>query len=177
MGGLCLLGPIGDGLWCVRFQWQTPPKLCSSLGAFNPDNLRLSASTRQLNLMLIYSASRGVGFELTRQLLCSPQNTIFATCRSPTSATSLNELSESPDTKGTVHILQLDQDDEESITAAAKQIGEILGANGRIDYLINNAGVVRDNNSPCDACANNDGRVLEPSRMDSKSRDRYPIRT
>jgi len=40
-----------------------------------------------------------------------------------------------------VHILQLDQDDEESITAAAKQIGEILGANGRIDYLINNAGV------------------------------------
>ncbi|KDQ12611.1 hypothetical protein BOTBODRAFT_161497 [Botryobasidium botryosum FD-172 SS1] len=91
--------------------------------------------------VLITGASRGVGLELTRQLLRSPQNSVFATCRSPSSAVALNELIRGPDTKGTVHILQLDQDDEKSVSAAATKVGEILRADGRIDYLINNAGV------------------------------------
>jgi len=90
---------------------------------------------------LLTGASRGLGLEFTRQLLRSPNNTVFATCRSPPTATRLKEVVESSEVKGTVHVIQLDQDREESVLEAAKKVGEILGDTGRIDYLLNNAGV------------------------------------
>jgi len=90
---------------------------------------------------LLTGASRGLGLEFTRQLIQSPHNTVFATCRSPSTATLLKQVTESPNVKGTVHVIQLDQDREESVLEAAKKVGEILGDKGRIDYLLNNAGV------------------------------------
>lgn len=88
------------------------------------------------------SASRGLGLEFTRQLLQSPHNTVFATCRSPSTAPLLTAVANSPEKKGTVHVLQLDQNSEESVLEAAKKVGEILGEAGRIDYILNNAGTV-----------------------------------
>jgi len=89
---------------------------------------------------IITGASRGLGLEFTRQLLQSSHNTVFATCRSPSTAHPLTAVANSPEKKGTIHVLQLDQNSEESVVEAAKKVGEILGEAGRIDYILNNAG-------------------------------------
>ena len=98
--------------------------------------------TDHLTSTYCQSASRGVGLEITRQLLRSASNTVFATCRSPSTAVELQKLNQSPDIKGKIHIVQLDQDDEQSISNAAKSVEQVLGTSGRIDFLINNAGIV-----------------------------------
>lgn len=86
------------------------------------------------------SASRGIGFEIVRQLLESPSNLVVAACRTPNKATALSALKESA--KGTLHIVQLDTSDFDSVRALPAQLEPILGSIG-LDYLINNAGIVR----------------------------------
>ncbi|KZV92620.1 NAD(P)-binding protein [Exidia glandulosa HHB12029] len=88
---------------------------------------------------LITGTSRGIGLELTRQLAARAGNTIFATCRSPSSATALNKIaSEHPDS---VHVLDLDVTKAESANDAANKVKALLGASKGIDYLVNNAGL------------------------------------
>ena len=84
------------------------------------------------------SASRGIGLELTRQLLQSPTNTVIAACRTPSKAVALQDLAKVG--KGTLHVVKVDLDDTESIRAAAEEVARILGNKG-VDYIINNAGV------------------------------------
>jgi NAD(P)-dependent dehydrogenase (short-subunit alcohol dehydrogenase family) len=69
-------------------------------------------------------------------------NVVFATARDPPSALKLNALALSSEVKAKLHIIQLDQSSESSIEDAAKEVGEILGPDGALDYLLNNAGQV-----------------------------------
>ncbi|KAI0353823.1 NAD-P-binding protein [Trametes cingulata] len=87
---------------------------------------------------LITGSNRGIGLELTKQLLQSPSNIVVAGCRSPPSATALNALAES--NKGRVHVVQLDIADRKSVTDSVQKVTAALGDKG-IDYIINNAGV------------------------------------
>ncbi|KAI0353985.1 NAD-P-binding protein [Trametes cingulata] len=96
------------------------------------------SSTARPTTWLVTGASRGIGFELVRQLLESSDNLVVATCRTPEKATALNNLKSSA--KGTLHIIKIDVSDFDSIRASAKQLEPILGEIG-LDYLINNAGI------------------------------------
>ncbi|KAG1747432.1 NAD(P)-binding protein [Suillus lakei] len=89
---------------------------------------------------LITGASRGIGLELANQLLASPDAVVFATCRSPQSATSLLAIGDSDSTNGTLYVVRMDIADEASIVSAKNEIAGILQGRG-LDYLINNAGV------------------------------------
>lgn len=89
---------------------------------------------------LITGASRGIGLELTKQLLALPDTIVFATCRSPQSATSLFALGGSVSTNGTLHVVQMDITDEISMVNAKDEVAKILQGRG-LDYLVNNAGV------------------------------------
>ncbi|KAI0325666.1 NAD-P-binding protein [Cubamyces sp. BRFM 1775] len=96
------------------------------------------ASSRPVTSWLVTGASRGIGFELVRQLLASPENLVVAACRNPTTATALRHLQEHA--RGTLHIIHMDVSDFDSVRASAKSLEPILGEVG-LDYLINNAGI------------------------------------
>ncbi|KAI0941825.1 hypothetical protein AcW1_009802 [Taiwanofungus camphoratus] len=96
---------------------------------------------------LITGTNRGIGLELTRQLLVSPSNLVIATCRSPDKATALQALKSSA--KGTLHILPLDVSSEASIRDSVKLVGNVLGDRG-LDYLYNNAAINPTDDSPFD---------------------------
>ncbi|KAH0832241.1 hypothetical protein J3R83DRAFT_13215 [Lanmaoa asiatica] len=87
---------------------------------------------------ILGSTSRGIGLEMTRQLLQTPTNTVFATCRSPSVATDLSALASSP---GTLHIIELDVADEASIKAGTDEVLRLLNGTG-LDYVLNNAAIV-----------------------------------
>ncbi|EJF58337.1 C-factor [Dichomitus squalens LYAD-421 SS1] len=87
---------------------------------------------------LITGCSRGIGLELTKQLLELPSNFIIATCRDPSKATALNALKSSA--KGTLQIIRLDVDDRESMMQSVEEVSAIVGEKG-LDYLINNAAI------------------------------------
>ncbi|KAH9887895.1 NAD-P-binding protein [Cubamyces lactineus] len=87
---------------------------------------------------LVTGSSRGIGFELVRQLVGSPDNLVVAACRSPEKATALQSLKSTA--KGTLHLVQLDVSDFDSIRASVRQLESILGEIG-LDYLINNAAI------------------------------------
>ncbi|KAI0743402.1 NAD-P-binding protein [Daedaleopsis nitida] len=91
------------------------------------------------NVWLITGANRGIGLEMTKQLLEQPSNTVIATARDPAKATELHALKSSA--KGTLHIVSLDVADRESIRKCADEVAGILGDKG-IDYLVNNAGIL-----------------------------------
>ncbi|OBZ65602.1 hypothetical protein A0H81_14507 [Grifola frondosa] len=95
-------------------------------------------STLESFTWLITGSSRGIGLELTRQLLTSPVNTVIATCRDPTGASALTALQDGA--QGTLHIIALDVADEVSIRTAVKEAAVILGERG-LDYLYNNAAI------------------------------------
>ncbi|KAI0737529.1 NAD-P-binding protein [Daedaleopsis nitida] len=90
------------------------------------------------NIWFITGTNRGIGLEMTRQLLESPLNTIIAACRNPLNATALNELAN--DAKGQLHVVKLVVDDERSIRACANEVAQIIGDKG-VDYVVNNAAV------------------------------------
>lgn len=90
--------------------------------------------------MLTRRTSRGIGRELTRQLLADPSNLVIATCRTPDKATELHALKDGA--KGTLHIIALDVASEASIRDSRKPVEEVLGGRG-LDYLYNNAAIVR----------------------------------
>ncbi|KAI0375992.1 NAD-P-binding protein [Pilatotrama ljubarskyi] len=102
----------------------------------------MAASTNYV--WFITGANRGIGLELTKQLLQSPSNTVLAACRNPSQAAALNALAQS---EGRVHVLTLDITDRQSVRDSAKEVAAILGERG-IDYLINNAGIISPDLDP-----------------------------
>ncbi|KAL6307034.1 NAD-P-binding protein [Sparassis latifolia] len=99
----------------------------------------MSAET---TIWLITGSSRGIGLELTKQLLRSAANVVIATCRDPENMPKL----EGP---GTLHVVQLDVSEEGSIRASIPVVSSILGDRG-LDYLYNNAAVTEGNDSAFD---------------------------
>ncbi|KAI0667316.1 NAD-P-binding protein [Trametes maxima] len=87
---------------------------------------------------LVTGSSRGIGLEIVRQLLASPSNLVVAACRSPENATALRDMRNAA--KGTLHVIQLDVSDFDSIRASSKSLQPILGDTG-LDYLISNAAI------------------------------------
>ncbi|KAI0765807.1 hypothetical protein BC629DRAFT_1293411, partial [Irpex lacteus] len=79
---------------------------------------------------------RGIGLELTRQLIASSTNEVLATCRHSAAASESNDLSRNSNTRKVLHISELNTSSIESIN-----IEGILGGHG-LDYLVNNAAVV-----------------------------------
>ncbi|VDC04726.1 unnamed protein product [Peniophora sp. CBMAI 1063] len=87
-------------------------------------------------IWLVTGANRGIGFALVKQLVKEPSNTIIAACRTPEKADALKALGDS------VHVLQMDVGDADSITSSVESARAVLGRKG-LDYLVNNAGMAQ----------------------------------
>ncbi|GAA3911937.1 SDR family oxidoreductase [Luteimonas lutimaris] len=88
---------------------------------------------------LVTGANRGVGLEFVRQLLARGDR-VVATCRQPGRATALNALA--GDHPGRLHVLPLDVAEPKSHAALAAELPLALGEDGRLDLLVNGAGVL-----------------------------------
>ncbi|KAH9895562.1 NAD-P-binding protein [Cubamyces lactineus] len=101
---------------------------------------------------LITGSNRGIGLEIAKQLLASPTNIVYATCRNPSQATALVQLAESA--PGRLHVIELDVTDDASVRRSVERVTSIVGDSG-IDYLINNAAIMTQG-----------GECAVPSTMD-----------
>src|SRR5690349_9723976 len=91
----------------------------------------------QGKVALITGCSSGVGAELAAQLMREGAK-VYATLRNPSKADHLRQLiSGSATATGSCTILQLDVQDESSVSRAVEQV---LREGGRLDFLVNNAG-------------------------------------
>jgi NAD(P)-dependent dehydrogenase (short-subunit alcohol dehydrogenase family) len=93
---------------------------------------------------LITGASRGIGLELTKQLLelpVSKVSKVFATTRGDLSGPLQSLVNNNP--QRAVHVVAA-INDTKSVQNAAEQVKEHLGGQG-LDVLINNAGIVTYN--------------------------------
>ncbi|RZA17128.1 MAG: SDR family oxidoreductase [Lysobacteraceae bacterium] len=89
--------------------------------------------------VLVTGANRGIGLEFARQLL-QRGDRVVATCRHPGKAALLNTLAGSH--PGRLHVLPLDVADAKSRAELARELPLVLGEDGRLDVIINNAGVL-----------------------------------
>jgi NAD(P)-dependent dehydrogenase (short-subunit alcohol dehydrogenase family) len=88
-----------------------------------------------MNTIFITGANRGIGLELTRQLL-KEGNKIIAGCRNLKAADELRDLQSAFEK---LEILELAVDDEESVVSCFNKLSE---DNQKIDQLFNNAGIM-----------------------------------
>ena len=86
--------------------------------------------------VLITGANRGVGLELTRQLLASGDR-VIATCRQPAQAKTLQQWEDQFGEQ--LLVLALDVTDDASVQAARMGIESVVD---RLDMLVNNAGIL-----------------------------------
>ncbi|KAL9624675.1 MAG: hypothetical protein Q9160_001029 [Pyrenula sp. 1 TL-2023] len=87
---------------------------------------------------LITGANRGLGLEFVRQLSSDTSNIILATCRSPDAASDLKAFASK---SSKIHVLQCDTSSLSSISSLHAAVSKALGGSGKIDYLLNNAGI------------------------------------
>jgi NAD(P)-dependent dehydrogenase (short-subunit alcohol dehydrogenase family) len=88
---------------------------------------------------LVTGANRGLGLALVRALLARGDR-VVAACRQPGKATELNRLTgEHP---GRLRMLPLDVTQPKAHAELARELPLVLGDEGRLDLLVNNAGVL-----------------------------------
>ena len=92
-------------------------------------------------VFVVNGASRGIGLQFVKSLLQRTEGTVVACCRSPNSATALNELVESFDDPSRIVVVPLDLEDQDSIENASATIREKFD---RVDVLLNVAGLLGD---------------------------------
>ena len=89
--------------------------------------------------VLVTGGNRGIGLAFVRQLLARGDR-VVATCRQPGKATALNALAgEHP---GRLRVLPLDVAEAKSRAELLRELPLVLGDDGRLDLLVNNAGVL-----------------------------------
>jgi len=88
-----------------------------------------------MKTIFITGASRGIGLELTRQLLANG-NRVIASCRNPEKADDLRALQSEFEE---LEIVGLVVDDEDSVRSCFNELGQ---AGRGIDLLFNNAGII-----------------------------------
>lgn len=104
-----------------------------------PRRVHAPGMDTRIRTSVVTGANRGLGLEFTRRLLARGDH-VVAACREPGRATALNALAgEHP---GRLHVLPLDVADARSRAAFAAELPLVLGEAGRIDLLLNNAGVL-----------------------------------
>lgn len=100
---------------------------------------RLQTAGMSMRHCLVSGANRGIGLEFVRQLLARGDR-VVATCRNPGKATALGAMAgEYP---GRLHVLPLDVADPKSHARLAAELPLVSDAAGKLDVLINNAGVL-----------------------------------
>lgn len=86
----------------------------------------------------ITGANRGLGLEFVRQLLGDSSNTVIGAVRSmQNDLTDLKAL----DKEGHLRILECDTSNPSSISRFGDEVTKLLGKDGQLHYLINNAGI------------------------------------
>ncbi|KAI0667321.1 NAD-P-binding protein [Trametes maxima] len=98
-------------------------------------------STSRPTTWLVTGASRGIGLETVRQLVALPNTLVVAAARNPEKATALHGLKSGA--KGSLHVVELDTSNFDSIRALHKQLDPILGEFG-LDYLVSNAAILKN---------------------------------
>jgi len=88
---------------------------------------------------IITGANRGLGLTFVKHLAANPANTVIATVRALKRDLSALEAVKSK-SKG-VRILECDTGSLKSIESFAKEVSSLLGPKGKIDFLLNNAGI------------------------------------
>lgn len=96
---------------------------------------------------VITGANRGLGLEFIAQLSPQPSNNIIAASRS-LSPDKVKNLEALKSKNKNIYILECDASSMKSITSFAAQIISLLGPSGKIDYLLNNAGINSVPNQP-----------------------------
>jgi NAD(P)-dependent dehydrogenase (short-subunit alcohol dehydrogenase family) len=94
-----------------------------------------------LAVFVVTGASRGIGLEFVKQLVDRTKGTVVACCRSPESATVLQEFTAGLEDSSRVQIIALDVEDQKSIESAGSVIKDRFG---RVDVLLNVAGILGD---------------------------------
>ncbi|KAF7360131.1 NAD(P)-binding protein [Mycena venus] len=97
-----------------------------------------------MTFYVITGAARGIGLEFVSQLSADSSNIIFALVRNKSSATALNNLPGS-----NINVVEADITDVESLTSAANAVAGATA--GKLDYLINNAGIHDHSKATLDA--------------------------
>ncbi|OWF56663.1 uncharacterized protein LOC110445469 isoform X1 [Mizuhopecten yessoensis] len=89
--------------------------------------------------ILITGANRGLGLEFVKQVVCftSPPKHLFATCRDPESATSLQEIAKA---HSCVKMMKLDVTRDDDIQTTYENTRHVLAEEG-LNLIINNAGI------------------------------------
>ncbi|KAH8589523.1 NADP-dependent dehydrogenase-like protein [Bisporella sp. PMI_857] len=97
-------------------------------------------------IYVVTGANRGIGLEFVVQLSLDSANTIIACTRSSSSD---NSGLEALNKHKNIYILTCDISSLESVRSFAKNVSEVIGSDGKIDYLLNNAAIqdIRDDNS------------------------------
>jgi NAD(P)-dependent dehydrogenase (short-subunit alcohol dehydrogenase family) len=89
---------------------------------------------------VITGANRGLGLEFVTQLSQEPSNKIIAASRSP-SPEKVKDLESLKSKNKNIYILECDTSSLKSIASFASEVTSLLGHQGKIDYLLNNAGI------------------------------------
>lgn len=99
-------------------------------------------------VFVVSGASRGIGLQFVKSLISGTKGTVVACCRSPESASGLNEAiaSMTSDDKQRIRVVELNLEDQTSIELAAKEVKDNFK---RVDLLLNVAGLLGDgHNTP-----------------------------
>ncbi|CAD7697756.1 unnamed protein product [Ostreobium quekettii] len=117
------------------------PRLAAAISAPHAALLATAATARTANAV-VAGASRGIGLALVQELLRRGAPRIFALCRSPQSASALQQVSLA--SGGRVATVALpDASRDEDVAKAASSVREALGGD-RLGLLINTVGLLHD---------------------------------